>query len=606
MRSPDNSQTSYQYHRLNGLTEPERRRSRAREFLGNLAWYVIPVLAIAFAGLYITAAVAWHVNPPFVPVQGQSMKPFLETGDLVILHGVNPASLRKGDVIAVAVPKAAQQKYHIPAELVHRIISIAHTPQAGYIFQTKGDNNPGPDVFQTPATNVIGLMTGKITGLGYPILFLRSRQGEIFVGVAALVAIGYFLIGWAQRRQDEDPVIELLEMVLAETSELAASRQVVKYDETSDESSTSDPPKEFNELANPPPPGGKQEVEATENIPTPVDESLDKFASAINASVETASQTNESVRELLEAMKEYAEHLRSHTAAVQGMSQASMDLAVVTSEIRNYLAGLITESSKAVLLTQPSDTSTPQLVPIKISAKEASPATEIVHSPNNFQLVDPMESNNDEKSEISINYGSSRILFSLELDCHRLYKLPHRISRKESGKQNENSYSLSLAHIAWAAITAWRLTWQKPGPGSDPYLYANPKFEIEKASLSSPASHLIELNPGEALSPRLLLNKLDCPPKNAISEQVMWGSTLKIVDWTESGILFAIPDDDQEENLVILNIGAIRNCPVLIIDSSGLEQVVSHPVTMITVSAPIVFGACEVLSFLQMIKHLSE
>lgn len=305
------------------------------------------------------------------------MRPFLQTGDLVLLHNVNPSTLKTGQVIAVAVNKNDQIKYGLPGEIVHRIIGINHTA-GGLTFQTKGDANSGPDVFITYAPDVVGVMTGSIPDLGYPIIFFRSRQGEIFAGVAAFVIVTYFVLGWLDRRRTSDPVVGLLESVITDLAEIRSTldpgidevkaylraapstRQALAQQNSQQlaEHSVAPPYATSNDLATRTPPTISRPFEdqimiEDEGKTTLLsEESFKGFASAVGASVEMASNTNESVKELLEAMREYAEHLRSHTAAVQGMSLASMDLARVAADIRNFISNATEGSSRAAITPQ--------------------------------------------------------------------------------------------------------------------------------------------------------------------------------------------------------------------------------------------------------------
>lgn len=280
-----------------------------------LAWYVVPALAVLAALGYIGLSVAWHSNPPFTAVQGTSMEPFLQTGDLVLLHGVNPASLKKGDVIAVEVPKSARSRYGLPAQVVHRIIAIYHRG-GGLVFQTKGDNNPGPDVFQTPAADVVGEMTGKVNGLGYPILFFQSRQGIIFLGAAGGLILIYLFLGFLDKRKEEDPRVVLMASVLDETRQLRA-----------DIAGLEDQPSAALLPAVP------------TAVETPADELLRRLAEAVAVGAEVTAGTARSNEELVAAVSEYGVHLKSHTEAVQSMAAAAVDLKAVTAALQEMLTG---------------------------------------------------------------------------------------------------------------------------------------------------------------------------------------------------------------------------------------------------------------------------
>lgn len=261
-----------------------------------LLWFGLPALALATVLAYIVAAIALHVNPPVVPIEGVSMRPTLQTGELVLLEGVDPKQIRKGDIIAVNVPKEARQKYGLPNRVVHRVVKIEQTP-AGPLFQTKGDGNAGQDVFTVHGNEVVGRMTGHVPGLGYPLLFFRSAQGKILLGAVALIVLIYFLIGLFEERQAtvRDTTVGL-QAVLEQTEEIKRSLQ---------------------------PASGATAGATGEHQPT-----------VIPPIAERQGENAEMLDRLVAAVGEYGEHLRSHTAVMQGLAQATTELRQATEELR--------------------------------------------------------------------------------------------------------------------------------------------------------------------------------------------------------------------------------------------------------------------------------
>lgn len=263
-----------------------------------LLWYGLPALALAGVLAYIATALTLHVNPPVVPVSGTSMRPLLRAGDLVFLEGVEPSKIRQGEVIAVNVPKEQRSKYGLPGSVVHRVIKIEHT-SGGLIFQTKGDSNPGPDVFKVHEDEIIGRMTGHVADLGYPLLFFRSTQAKILLGAIALVAVLYFAMGFFEERQATVRGTALgLQAVMAQTEEIKQALQGA------------------HTLPGSHPPG-PQLTQAPQEPPVP-----------------SRDENTELLGKLLIAVGEYGEHLRSHTAVMQGLALATNDLRQVTEELR--------------------------------------------------------------------------------------------------------------------------------------------------------------------------------------------------------------------------------------------------------------------------------
>jgi signal peptidase I len=274
----------------------------ARLFL----WFILPVFAVLMVLLYVGDSVVNHVYPPVVPVSGLSMRPVLQAGDLVFLKGVSPKSLRVGDVIAVNVPVIDQKQYALPSRIVHRIVRIKHD-QLGPLFVTKGDANAGVDVFATRSNNVIGKLQFKITGLGYPFLFFRSRQGLIFLGSAALLFLLYFVMGiFEDRRIAVSGNAFTLEMLLAETRELRESLAIAR------------------------------EPQAGAMVDTPHPDfvrGVDELKQEVRMTRESGAQTSDDMRQLIGAVSEYGKHLQSHTAVMQNLASATFDLQRATAKL---------------------------------------------------------------------------------------------------------------------------------------------------------------------------------------------------------------------------------------------------------------------------------
>ena len=78
-----------------------------------------------------------NVNFPLLVVKSGSMRPTLEIGDIILIHGVNPYEIKVNDVIVFYHPNFPGNKNWI---IVHRVIEIGEDEQGKY-FVTKGDNN---------------------------------------------------------------------------------------------------------------------------------------------------------------------------------------------------------------------------------------------------------------------------------------------------------------------------------------------------------------------------------------------------------------------------------------------------------------------------------
>lgn len=125
---------------------------------------LVALLALAVGQLWFTSGILGVA--PFV-VQGTSMLPAYQTGDLLIARRVEPATLAVGDVIVFRVGSR---------DVVHRIVAIddAH----GRWFTTRGDNNPSNDE-PVPAAAVRGLVVLRVPHAGTPAIWLSRAAGTL-------------------------------------------------------------------------------------------------------------------------------------------------------------------------------------------------------------------------------------------------------------------------------------------------------------------------------------------------------------------------------------------------------------------------------------------
>lgn len=254
--------------------------------LGDLVWLTVPVLAVLAVAAYFVGGILLGAIPPFTVVDGQSMRPTYQPGDLLVVRGVAAGDIEVGDILSVMPPASQVEDNGLPGEIVHRVVRIQY-PDDGMKIITQGDNNPEEDSFVSHPTSVRGEIVGRVPGLGYPVLFFRSEQGRIFLAAIGLAIIGYFVVAAIERRQEaaelESPR-DALERLTAEIRQLGGLV------------AGSGAPARTGEL----------EVLALES-----------------------HEVRETMGDLVGAVSEYGHHLRSHTAILQAMSQASQELSRV-------------------------------------------------------------------------------------------------------------------------------------------------------------------------------------------------------------------------------------------------------------------------------------
>jgi len=222
---------------------------------------------IAVVAICLTAFMAVRGVMPFMPVFGTSMEPELHAGNLILIEQMEAEEVEVGDIIVYNVPLAIQDFYNYPPIVAHRVIEVRDT-QYGIAWRTKGDN-AGEDPFTVRAQDLRGTVSDQIPFLGFPFLYLQSRQGLMFV-ITALSLFALYLYASDISRGGQKIHRGIFAPVIRET---------VRDTET---------------LA--------ERMDGTEKVMTQTQEALSSFATA---------------------MAEYAEHLRSHTSAIQGLAEAS-------------------------------------------------------------------------------------------------------------------------------------------------------------------------------------------------------------------------------------------------------------------------------------------
>ncbi|HDM91807.1 MAG TPA: signal peptidase I [Candidatus Korarchaeota archaeon] len=129
---------------------------------------------------------ALGVDSPITVVQGPSMKPTYEDGDILIIKRVEPEELSVGDVIVYRNPLRGNRL------VVHRIVEIKSGPE-GLTFITQGDNpvtNPRPDTVVVTPDMIVGIpvLHIPIPILGHLLMWLQKPVARVLL-ISALALL---------------------------------------------------------------------------------------------------------------------------------------------------------------------------------------------------------------------------------------------------------------------------------------------------------------------------------------------------------------------------------------------------------------------------------
>ena len=216
-------------------------------------------------------------NLPFTAVSGSGMAPELRSGELIVIDQVAPDAIKEGDIVVYNVPDYLRERYGYPPVIAHRVADII-SEESGLWLRTQADNI-GDDPFPVRPHEVRGTVTGNIPYLGYPLLLFRGGAGTILF-IIAIILLAFIMYS----REIAAKIGRLLRTAVAPIVE--ENQQV------------------YLELS--------RRFEATERA-------LDGFSGAIRI---------------------YAQHLASHTSAVQGLRDASHALKGSAAEQNRILGHL--------------------------------------------------------------------------------------------------------------------------------------------------------------------------------------------------------------------------------------------------------------------------
>ena len=276
---------------------------------------LIAIIAIVVVGFLSTRGAM-----PFLPVFGVSMHPTYKAGDLIFIKEASASDIEIGDVVVFSVPSMTRQLYNYPALVAHRVVEKRDTA-AGITFRTRGDNTGGQDPFTVRPQDIKGTVGKQIPYLGFPLLFFQSTQGLVFV-IIALCLLAIYFYG----------------------SEITEGRQIVHR-----------------------------------RLLGPVLDENRRSNRIMEKSAETTAKTMQSTQEALQsfssAIAEYAVHLKSHTSAIQGLSDASQELKQGAGEQNRILANIAKSMEQAPRRAE-------QVLPPAVVSEEAPPVEkEVIPEP---------------------------------------------------------------------------------------------------------------------------------------------------------------------------------------------------------------------------------
>ena len=159
--------------------------------------FVVFVSVIVFLPLY-----AGTGSYPLAIVDGNSMYPNLQNGDLAYYSATNTAHIPNGTVIVFFQgDKGNLLDGLIRPVVIHRVIGEVIQNDGTVCYETKGDNNDDKDPFLTRSDHVLGMATLNIPKVGLLVLFLKSPQG--LIATVGVISLAYLSLHDMKRKEEK-------------------------------------------------------------------------------------------------------------------------------------------------------------------------------------------------------------------------------------------------------------------------------------------------------------------------------------------------------------------------------------------------------------------
>ncbi len=200
---------------------------------------ILCVILIPILIINVTLIVKSYVNKDEVPSIGgtfplivltDSMRPEIESGDLIICHTAKAEEIRVKDVICFFDPAGNGTSI-----VTHRVIEIVEKDGETY-FRTQGDNNNTEDKELVSAEDLVGVYKTRIAGAGHVAMFMQSTAGLIVCVVLPIILlVGYDFIRrriYEKNKQgDTDALLAELEALRAEKAEKEKASESTENDD---------------------------------------------------------------------------------------------------------------------------------------------------------------------------------------------------------------------------------------------------------------------------------------------------------------------------------------------------------------------------------------
>lgn len=161
----------------------------------NSKWIIVSMVLLLTTLFLMFPSVMGTRTFPLAIIEGNSMYPNLQNGDLVVFHAVSSKSVKNGSIIVFIQGQTGISLLDslIRPVVIHRVKDIILQYDGVANYRTKGDNNQEGDPELVQDSQILGSPVLVIPKVGLLFLFLRSSEGMIaVVGFITLLYLGSY------------------------------------------------------------------------------------------------------------------------------------------------------------------------------------------------------------------------------------------------------------------------------------------------------------------------------------------------------------------------------------------------------------------------------
>ncbi|MDA4118733.1 MAG: signal peptidase I, partial [Thaumarchaeota archaeon] len=162
----------------------------------------IGIALAVFSTIALLPILSGTKSYPVAIVQGNSMYPNLQNGDIVTFRAAPNTAIPNGTIIIFVESDTGISLLDSLTKpvVIHRIVGTTVQGDGTVLYRTKGDNNQFPDAGLVQSDHILGTPTGVIPKAGAALLFLGSPQGL----VAAIGFVTLFYLGNIEAKESDD------------------------------------------------------------------------------------------------------------------------------------------------------------------------------------------------------------------------------------------------------------------------------------------------------------------------------------------------------------------------------------------------------------------